>query len=125
MEHDGSGPVGRCDDHWGAHDLGSSSVMWFEPLRVSVTCMGGDGELNPMQVLLAALAGCDVHLVAMHAALLGVTIESRTVEARGHFNVVRLPGASRWSPAQGMTRSDAGSCSTPREARDPGKSAPP
>jgi uncharacterized OsmC-like protein len=72
--------------HW---EGGSRSRIEFGEV---VTYIGGGGELNPMQALLAALAACDVDLVAMHAALLGITIESLAVEARGHFNVARNLG---------------------------------
>ncbi len=37
-----------------------------------VTHIGGDGELNPMQNVLASLAACDVDLVAMHATMIGL-----------------------------------------------------
>ena len=49
--------------------------------------MGGDAELNPMQMLLASFAACDVDLIAMHASFLDLKIESLSVEAEGHFNV--------------------------------------
>lgn len=52
-----------------------------------VTHVGGDGELNPMQTVLASLAACDVDLLAMHAAMIGLEIKSLSVEASGHFNV--------------------------------------
>jgi uncharacterized OsmC-like protein len=52
-----------------------------------VTSIGGDEELNPMQMLLASLAACDVDLIAVHASFLGLKIESLSVEATGHFNV--------------------------------------
>ncbi|MBI3609153.1 MAG: OsmC family protein [Nitrospirae bacterium] len=52
-----------------------------------VVHLGGDDELNPMQMFLATLAACDVDLVAMHASFLGLKIESLSVEATGHFNV--------------------------------------
>jgi uncharacterized OsmC-like protein len=54
--------------------------------------IGGEGELNPMRMHLATLAACDVDLIATRASLLGVEIESLTVEARGHFNVQRYIG---------------------------------
>ena len=57
-----------------------------------VTTMGGDDELNPMRMTLASLAACDVDLVAMHAAILGIEIEELTVEAQGYFNVQRYIG---------------------------------
>lgn len=54
--------------------------------------IGGENELNPMRMLLGTLAACDVDLVATRAALLGVEIESLSVEAHGHFNVQRYLG---------------------------------
>lgn len=67
--------------HWVG---GSRSRVEFQDKAVHI---GGDDELNPMQMLLATLAACDVDLVAMHASLLGLKIESLSVEAKGHFNV--------------------------------------
>lgn len=67
--------------HWVG---GSRSRVEFKD---KVVQMGGDDELNPMQMLLATLAACDVDLVAVHAAFLGLRIESLSVEATGHFNV--------------------------------------
>lgn len=68
-----------------AHWIGGSrSRVEFKD---KVVHLGGDDELNPMQMLLATLAACDVDLVAMHASLLGLKIESLSVEASGHFNV--------------------------------------
>ena len=67
--------------HWAG---GSRSRVEFKDKVVHI---GGDGELNPMQMLLATLAACDVDVVAMHASLLGLDIESLSVEATGHFNV--------------------------------------
>lgn len=52
-----------------------------------VAYLGGDDDFNAMQMVLAALAACDVDLVAMHASFLGIHIESLAVEATGHFNV--------------------------------------
>lgn len=51
------------------------------------TYLGGEGYLNPMKMLLACLAACDVDLIAMHASFLGIKINSLFVEASGHFNV--------------------------------------
>ncbi|MBX4197019.1 OsmC family protein [Candidatus Saccharibacteria bacterium] len=48
--------------------------------------IGGDGNLNAMQTLLASLSACDIDLVATHAALLGVDIEELWIEASGRFN---------------------------------------
>ena len=67
--------------HW---EGGSRSRIEFNNL---VTYLGGDEELNPMQMLLASLAACDVDLIAMHASFLGLKIESLSIEATGHFNV--------------------------------------
>lgn len=68
-----------------AHWVGKSrSRVEF---KNTTTFVGGEGELNPMQTLLASLAACDVDLVAMHASFLGLKIERLSVEASGHFNV--------------------------------------
>jgi uncharacterized OsmC-like protein len=67
--------------HWVG---GSRARVEFNDMVVH---LGGDGEFNPMQMLLATLAACDVDLVVMHASLLGLEIESLSVEASGHYNV--------------------------------------
>lgn len=54
--------------------------------------VGGPGGPSAMKMVLASLAACDVDLVVNRAALLGVEIESLTVEATGHFNVRRYLG---------------------------------
>jgi uncharacterized OsmC-like protein len=51
-----------------------------------VSKIGGDGNLNAMQTLLASLAACDIDLVAMSAALIGLPIEELSIEISGHFN---------------------------------------
>lgn len=75
--------------HWVG---GSRSRVEFKDKVVHI---GGDDELNPMQMLLASLAACDVDLVAMHASILGLKIESLSVEATGHFNVQSYLGLER------------------------------
>jgi uncharacterized OsmC-like protein len=49
--------------------------------------LGGEERLPPMQAVLAALAACDVDVVATHAALLGLDLEGIVVEATGHFDI--------------------------------------
>jgi uncharacterized OsmC-like protein len=72
--------------HWVG---GSRSRVEFKNI---VAYIGGDDELNPMQTLLAALAACDVDIIATHASLMGLTIETLSVEATGHFNVCAYLG---------------------------------
>ena len=67
--------------HW---EGGSRSRVEFKSMIVHLS---GDDEFNPMQMFLATLAACDVDLIAMHAAFLGLKIESLSVEAAGHFKV--------------------------------------
>lgn len=73
-------------------------ARWLGGSRSEVRCgddvatIGGDGELNPMRMTLASLAACDIDLVAMHAALLGIEIEDLQVEATGFFHVRRYLG---------------------------------
>lgn len=68
-----------------------------------VAYLGGDDDFNAMQMLLAALAACDVDLVAMHASFLGIPIESLSVEATGHFNVRSYLGLEG-APGSGYDR---------------------
>ena len=49
--------------------------------------LGGEGNLNPMQALLASLAACEVDVIATHAALIGVRIDALEVEAAGQFDL--------------------------------------
>jgi uncharacterized OsmC-like protein len=61
----------------------------------SITSLiGGEGNLNAMQTLLGALAACDVDVIAMHAALVGMPIEELWIEASGHFNTEAYYGVN-------------------------------
>ena len=68
-----------------------------------VTHIGGDGELNSMQMALAAFAACDVDVVAMHATMIGLEIKSLSIEASGHFNVQSYMGLDG-KPGSGYDR---------------------
>jgi len=63
---------------------GSRSRVEFKDRVVNI---GGPGNLDAMQMLLASLAACDVDLIAVHASLLGLKIKSLSVEVTGHFNL--------------------------------------
>ena len=80
--------------HWVG---GSRSRVEFKD---KVVHLGGDDEFNPMQMLLATLAACDVDVIATHASFLGLKIESLSVEATGHFNVQSYLGL-KGAPASG------------------------
>ena len=67
-----------------AHWVGGSRSR--VELKEKVVHLGGPGEFDAMQMLLATLAACDIDLMAIHASFLGLKIESLTVEAAGHFN---------------------------------------
>jgi len=54
--------------------------------------IGGEGRLNAMQTLLASLAACDVDVILMHAALLGLAIEELRIEVTGKFNTAGFYG---------------------------------
>lgn len=77
---------------------GSRAQVEFED---KVMHIGGRGEFNAMQTLLAALVACDVDLIALHAALLGVELRDLRVEATGHFNVQAYLGLD--APGSGYT----------------------
>lgn len=68
-----------------------------------VSKIGGDGNLNAMQTLLAALAACDIDLVAMHAALIGLPIDELSIEVSGHFNTQAYFGVEN-APGPGYDR---------------------
>jgi uncharacterized OsmC-like protein len=63
------------------------------------------GTLGPMKLLLASLAACEIDVVAMHAALIGVKIEHLSIEASGHFNVRSYLGLGG-TPGSGYDRID-------------------
>lgn len=63
--------------------------------------IGGNEDFNAMQTLLGALAACDVDLLTLHAALLGLEIKDLRVEATGHFNVKAYLGLE--APGSGYT----------------------
>jgi uncharacterized OsmC-like protein len=79
-------------------------ARWIGDSRSKVTFgdaalyLGGDGDLNPMQAVLGALAACDVDLVATHAALLGIQVEELWIEASGPFHVARYLGLGSAQP---------------------------
>ena len=77
--------------HW---DGKAASRIQFEDKEAHI---GGRGELNPMQFVLAAFAACDVDLVAMHATMIGLEVDSLRVEASGHFNVQSYIGLAPWA----------------------------
>lgn len=81
-------------------DGGSRSRITFGD---TTTFIGGDGELNPMQFVLAALAACDVDLIALHATMIGLEIRNLQVEASGHFNVQSYLGLEG-APGSGYDR---------------------
>src|SRR5688572_8989615 len=56
------------------------------------TYLGGDGNLNPMGMLLGVLAACDIVVIAMHCSFWGVKIESLSIEATGEYNSRSLLG---------------------------------
>lgn len=82
------------------------TATWLDGARARVqfddvlSYVGGEGELNGMQTLLAALAACGVDVIATSAALLGIKIESLAIEANGHFNVAAYLGVGG-SPGPG------------------------
>jgi len=81
--------------HWVG---GSRSRVDFEGKTMHI---GGRGDFNAMQTLLAALTACDVDLIALHAALLGLEVKDLRVEATGHFNAQAYLGLE--APGSGYT----------------------
>jgi uncharacterized OsmC-like protein len=54
--------------------------------------LGGDGEPTSMEALLGALSACQIDVIATHAALLDISIESVSVEAEGRFDIASYLG---------------------------------
>jgi len=77
---------------------GSRSRVEFEEKTMHI---GGDDDFNAMQTLLAALAACDVDLLTLHAALIGLEVKDLRVEATGHFNAQAYLGLE--APGSGYT----------------------
>lgn len=70
--------------------LGSSAAeLEHGDLRLR---LGGSDEFNAMQALLGSLAACDIELITMRAALLGIEIENVEIEVDGTFDIARLLG---------------------------------
>lgn len=65
-----------------------------------VTYLGGEAEVDPMQMILGAFAACEVTVITLHASLLNIKVESLSVEANGHFNAQSLLGIKN-SPGPG------------------------
>src|SRR3989344_3564945 len=84
-----------------AHWLGGSATR-IEFGDVSFY-IGGDGNLNAMQTLLASLAACDIDLVAMNAALISLPIDELWMEVSGHFNTQAYYGVEN-APGPGYDR---------------------
>ena len=80
-----------------AHWVGGSRSR--VELKDKVVHLGGPGEFDAMQMLLATLAACDVDLMATHASFLSLKVESLSVEAAGHFNVQSYLGLEGAPPS--------------------------
>ena len=68
-----------------------------------VTYLGGESELDPMQMILGSFAACEVTVITMHASLLNIKVESLSVEANGQFNAQSLLGIEN-SPGPGYNK---------------------
>ncbi len=49
--------------------------------------VNGPGQMDPMQLVLAALASCEIDVIVTHATLMGVAIEALEVHVDAHFDV--------------------------------------
>jgi uncharacterized OsmC-like protein len=81
------------------------TATWTGGDRSKVTIAGKTmavnepGTLGPMQLVLAAIAGCEIDVIATHATLMGVEIEELTVEVQGEFDVRSYLGISGAPPS--------------------------
>jgi len=86
-----------------SHEADRNPVMkgrWTEGDEALVTYqdheikIGGENNMNPMQMLLASFIACDIDLISMHASFIGLKIDALEIEAQGHFNVQSYIGAA-------------------------------
>lgn len=49
--------------------------------------VNGPGQLGPMQLVLAAFASCEIDVIATNATLMGLSIETLTIDVDAHFDV--------------------------------------
>ena len=54
--------------------------------------VNGSGQMDPMQLVLAALASCEVEVIVTQATLMGLEIETLEVHVDAHFDVSRYLG---------------------------------
>lgn len=96
---------GIRDDPRKAERRPSLTAEWTGGDRSHVTIAGKTlevnepGRLGPMQLVLAAIASCEVDVIASACTLMGVPIEKLTVEARGEFDVRTYLGIEGGPPS--------------------------
>jgi uncharacterized OsmC-like protein len=56
--------------------------------------IGGPGNLNAVGALLGSLGACDIDVILMHTALMGLTVEAVRIEVSGKFNTAGFYGAA-------------------------------
>lgn len=64
--------------------------------------VSGPGQLDPMQLVLAAYAACVIDVIATHTSLMGLTVRSLDVALEAHFDVRSYLGLE--GPAPGYDR---------------------
>lgn len=86
----------------GSWTEGDEALVTYGDLEILI---GGEGRMNPMQLLLASFIACDIDVISMHASIIGLKIEELSVEATGHFNVQSYIGAAE-KPGSGYDNID-------------------
>lgn len=61
--------------------------------------MNAPGTLSPMQLVVAALASCEIDVIATACSPMGVEIDELTLEATGEFDVRAYLGFSDCPPS--------------------------
>jgi len=56
--------------------------------------IGGPGNVNAVGALLGSLGACDIDVILMHAALMGLAVEEVRIEVSGKFNTAGFYGAA-------------------------------
>lgn len=63
--------------------------------------VGGKGDINMMEMILASLAACDAAVVAVHASYMGLEIKDLKVAVSGSYNVSSYIGV-KGAPGPGF-----------------------
>ena len=86
--------VFKADTEWIDNTLCRSTVRDFDPIMIDEPAeLGGkDSAINPVELVLVALGGCQEIMYSAYSAVMGIQLDSVTVNAKGYLNLQGLFG---------------------------------